>query len=200
MTNTIQTSKFTIATLLLIAGFVVPSISFAQYYNYGNLSGSCSTNISNPIVGNNVNWSGYAVGGNGVYTYSWSDNEGLNSVGQYVSKYYSTAGQKNVTLTITSNGQSITRYCSVYVLGTTINNPVYNPYIPPVYNPTVPTAPIQNQVLGSNTQGTTLAAVYLSDVPYTGFEDVFVPILFMLAVLSWSMYLAYRFTKQGIQA
>ena len=196
MTNIKQTTKLLLIALLLIA----PSISFAQYsYSYGNLSGSCSTNIGNPNVGNNVNWYAYAVGASGVYTYSWSDTEGFSSVGQYVSKYYTTPGSKNMTLTITSGGQSITRYCSVYVSGTVLNNAVYNPsypYTAPTYQ--TPTYPVQNQVLGYNSSNPKLAAVYLSDVPYTGFEDVLKSILFMLAVLTWSIFLAHRFTTESV--
>ncbi len=202
MINIKQTAK-----LLIITSFLMtPFVSFAQFNS--NLSGSCSTNISNPTVGDNVNWSAYAVGGNGFYTYTWTDFQGYNGTGQYISRFYTTPGLKNMTLTISSGSQTITRYCSVYMSANTINNnQVYNPYIPPVYAPTYNTptyqnynAPVQNQVLGSSASAPTLAAVYLSDVPYTGFEDVLVPLLFMLAVLSWSMFLAYRFTKQGLQS
>ena len=196
MTNTKQAIKFLVIALLLIA----PSISFAQYsYSYGNLSGSCSTNISNPNINNSVNWSAYAVGGSGVYTYSWSDIEGFSSMGQYVSKYYTTPGLKTMTLTVISGSQTITRYCSVYVSGTVLNNTVYNPsytYTPPVYQN--PTYPVQNQVLGYNSSNPKLAAVYLSDVPYTGFKDVMVSILFMWAVLTWSIFLAHKFTRETI--
>lgn len=199
-------TKSLLIIAILVAGYATPFVSYAQYYN-SNLSGSCFTNISNPIVGDNVNWSAYAVGGNGLYTYTWTDFQGYNATGQYISRFYTTPGLKNMTLTISSGSQSITRYCSVYMSTNTINNnQTYNPYIPPVYTPTYNTstyqtqnAPIQNQVLGFNSNGTTLAAVYLSDVPYTGFEDVLISILFMFAVLSWSMFLAYRFTKKSIQ-
>jgi len=157
------------------------------------LSGSCSSNIGNAVVGNTINWTAYATGGNGVYTYSWNDYaDGYSSVGQYLSRYYTSVGQKTMNITITSNGQSITRSCSVYVSANIIN-PVYNPiYTPPVYqNP----APIQNQVLGTNVNSPTVAAVYLSDVPYTGFEDYLKPLLFTLSLILWSSIMAFKFMK-----
>jgi len=159
--------------------------------NYGTLSGSCSANISNPRVGDNINWTAYAVGGNGVYTYSWNDSDGYNAIGQYLSRFYTTIGQKNMTLTITSNGQSITRNCSVYVNANTVN-PVYNP---PYQNPTYP---VQNQVLGTVALTPMVESVYLSDVPYTGFEESFKGFLFALSLVLWSSIMAYKFTKESV--
>lgn len=163
-----------------------------NYNNYGTLNGSCSANISNPRVGDTINWSAYAAGGNGIYTYSWNDSDGYSAVGQYLSRFYTTIGLKNMTLTISSNGQSIVRNCSVYVNANTVN-PVYNP---PYQNPTYP---VQNQVLGTVALTPMVESVYLSDVPYTGFEESFKAFLFALSLVLWSGIMAYKFTKDNLE-
>lgn len=163
------------------------------YGSYGNLSGSCSANVSNgqAQLGTTINWSAYAVGGNGIYTYSWSDNDGYTGIGQYLSRFYTIPGSKNMTLTINSGGQTITRNCYVYVMpSTTVNNT-------PTYTYSNPTYPIQNQVLAYNDPNPTLASVYLSDVPYTGLKDVLTILSFMSALVLWSAFLSYRFTKES---
>lgn len=163
-----------------------PQGSYNPYY--GSLSGSCSANVSSAQVGTTIDWSAYAVGGNGVYTYSWSDSDGYTSFGQYLSRFYTYAGQKNMTLTITSNGESITRTCSVYIIpsATYTYTPTY---------PTYTTYPVQNRVLAYNDTNTNLSSVYLSDVPYTGFSDIAKSVVFILALLIWSGMLAYLFLK-----
>lgn len=152
--------------------------------NYPTLGGSCNSNVSNAYVGSSINWSAYAYGGNGVYTYSWSDSDGHSSFGQYFSRYYTSGGMKYMNLTITSGGQSVTRNCSVYIMPNVINN------VSPSY-------PIQNQVLAYTDTNPDLTAVYLSDVPYTGLEDIFKSILFISILLIWSGLLSYMFLKRN---
>ena len=158
-------------------------------YNYAPINGSCSANVTNAQIGNTINWSGTATGGNGVYVYSWSDSDGYNSGGQYFSRYYTSGGNKYMNLTITSNGQSITRICSVYITPNIVasSNQTY-----PIYS----TYQTQNQVLSYNNTNSNLASVYLSDVPYTGFDDVARIILFISALILWSAMLAYMFLKK----
>jgi hypothetical protein len=158
--------------------------SYPYYYNYSSLDGSCSASAGSAQVGTTINWSGYATGGNGTYTYYWNDSDGYSSSGQYLSRYYTYAGLKNMNLTISSNGQSITRTCSVYINPSTIvvNNPTY------VY-------PTQNQVLAYTDTNPNLSSVYLSDIPSTGFNDVAKTALFIFALILWSSILAYMFLK-----
>jgi immune inhibitor A len=81
-----------------------------------DINGSCVANTSNAFVGDPINWSATGVsGGNGNYTYSWSGTDGLFGNGSSVSKTYNSSGSKTATLTITSDGQHITRSCSTYI-------------------------------------------------------------------------------------
>lgn len=80
--------------------------------NTNTLEGSCTASGS---YGTNqtVTWTANATGGNGGYTYSWSGDAYGN--GSSVSNTYYNGGTKSATVTITSNGQSITRNCSTQV-------------------------------------------------------------------------------------
>jgi hypothetical protein len=82
-----------------------------------NLDGSCTINPSDVTVGESVTFSANATGGNGNYQYNWSGSNGISSSGQSFTGYFSNTGTQTANVTITSNGQSITRSCSVNVQG-----------------------------------------------------------------------------------
>jgi len=191
---------FSVIALAMIVSSILPSFAKADYlvydgsysggalgydtYNYSNynggfnnnnyqLSGSCSAGVSNTAVGGTVTWTGSASGGNGFYTYYWTGDEGISATGQYITKVYSYSGAKNVTLTIQSNGQSITRTCSVNVAS-------------------------GNQVLSAVQKNNIPleASVLLSDVPYTGAGDVFRVASFILGLILWSLFVTYLVLKR----
>ncbi|MFA6226913.1 MAG: PKD domain-containing protein [Candidatus Paceibacterota bacterium] len=140
-------------------------------YNYSYneaLSGSCSAGVSNTSIGSTVTWTATAMGGNGFFTYYWYGDENLSSNSQYVPKVYSYGGTKNATLTITSNGQSITRTCSVNV----------------------------GQVLAYSETNPLVSSVYLSQIPYTGAGDILKVLLFITALTLWSGLIAYSSLKR----
>ena len=103
-------------------------------YNYNNynyyqpLAVSCNSNSVSGVAGSSVTWSAYATGGNGYYTYTWSGSDGLYGSGQSVYTTYTNPGQKYATVTVYSNGQSITQSC-----GVGINIFYTNSYQPVVY-------------------------------------------------------------------
>jgi len=137
------------------------------------LEGSCSASPYNSRVGANVSWNASAYGSYGNYTYSWSGTDGLYGNGQYVSKSYNTPGYKTATVTIYSNGQSITRTCSTNV----------------------------SQVLAfaETNKLATLSSVYLSEVPYTGIEDKFQLLAFLSGLIGFSALLAFLFIRRKTQ-
>jgi len=138
------------------------------YNNYSQLNASCSAGVSNTEVGGVVTWTANATGGNGFYTYYWTGDEGLSSNSQTAPKTYNTGGTKTANLTVTSNGQSITRTCTVNV----------------------------NQVLAYTQTNPYVASVYLSDVPYTGAGDTMRVVLFTLSLILWSTIIAYVLLKK----
>lgn len=83
------------------------------------LNVSCSANSASAIVGVNVSWTAYPIGGNGVYTYSWSGTDGLIGNGRIATGSYQNPGNKFAVVSVSSGGQSIQRQCalpiSVYV-------------------------------------------------------------------------------------
>lgn len=87
-----------------------------NYYNYGNnynnLSVSCSPNVLATNTGKIVYWNGYATGGNGAYTYSWSGTDGLSGLQSSVSTSYSYPGTKIANVTVYSGGMSATTACN----------------------------------------------------------------------------------------
>ena len=82
------------------------------------LDGSCTINPSTANVNQNVTFNASATGGNGSYSYSWSGDNGMYSNAQSFTGQYSYSGYKTATVTITSNGQSVTRTCGVNIQNT----------------------------------------------------------------------------------
>jgi hypothetical protein len=82
---------------------------------------SCVANPSRAPIGSTINWSAIVYGGEGTYTYAWSDNEGSSgiatgSAGQTVSKIYNTAGIKTATLLVKdSENNNATIRCNTYI-------------------------------------------------------------------------------------
>ena len=103
--------------------------------NHSQLNGNCSINPSNNVaVGQDISFFASASGGNGNYTYSWSGSDDLNSNNQsFTGRFYS-AGNKYASVTISSNGQSITRSCNVNVTGSNTSLNVYCSATPTVAN------------------------------------------------------------------
>ncbi len=162
---------------------------YYSYPTYAALDGSCTATVSSANAGNTINWSASASGGNGAYNYYWTDSYNNSYSGQYVSQYYQYTGLEYMNLVITSNGQSVTRTCSVDIIPSTVAN------TSTTYTPTYTTPTTNNQVLSYNDTNTNLSSVYLSSVPYTGFDDVTSSILFISILLLWSAMLAYMFLK-----
>jgi len=98
-----------------------------QYYGISNLDGVCYASTGNSQNNQSVNWYVTPTGGNyNNYTYYWTGSDGLSSYSQNPSMTYYTSGYKTASVTITSNGQSVTRSCSTNV--NINNNYNYNNY------------------------------------------------------------------------
>ncbi len=102
-------------------------------YNYsGTLTASCYALPSNPNINDQVTWYGTATGGSGNYTYSWSGTDGLYGNSATVYRTYSTLGTKTATLSVYSNGQTVTQTCTTnvggYYSGNSYNNYYGNSY------------------------------------------------------------------------
>ncbi len=92
-----------------------------QQNNNNQIYATCYASPSSANVNDNVSWYSTASGGNGNYTYSWSGTDGLYGNSQSVYKSYGYSGTKSGTVTVYSNGQSTTAYCSMYVNGNNNN-------------------------------------------------------------------------------
>ena len=83
------------------------------------LTASCSVSPASINTGGTATWSGAASGGNGTYTYAFSDNTGaIGSVGPTaaqtasVAKTYASAGTYTGSVTVTSGTQTTTQACT----------------------------------------------------------------------------------------
>jgi hypothetical protein len=81
------------------------------------LTASCTPSSSNVLTNSSITWTARANGGDGDYTYYWSGTDGLSATttNPYVSKTYTLAGIKTVTLKVVSDGTSRTVNCSTTV-------------------------------------------------------------------------------------
>lgn len=100
----------------------------SSYNYYTPVSVICRANTNYVNTGVSVSWSAYPSGGNGSYSYSWSGTDGLYGSSQTAYRSYTTPGTKYATVTVYSNGQSITQSCgSMNVAGYYGSNVVYIP-------------------------------------------------------------------------
>lgn len=80
-------------------------------YTWTSLSGNCSANPTTAYTGQAITWNANPAGGNGYYTYSWNGSDNMFDSNRNPVKTYYTTGTKTATVTITSNGSSITKQC-----------------------------------------------------------------------------------------
>ena len=79
------------------------------------VTGTCSVDVSRAETGDVVEWRAMGDGGDGYYSYTWSGTDGLSSVYPTITKIYNTSGTKTAKVIISSNGESVTRNCSVVI-------------------------------------------------------------------------------------
>lgn len=144
-----------------------------QYPTYNNLTAYCVANPTSATIGQNIIWTVYPTGGNGSYSYSWTGTDGLSyGNASAIQKVYTTGGSKTATVTVYSNGQTITANCTATITD----------YGTPVSNVTVIRQP---------TTGTPVSGVYLSQVPDTGISFSMKVALFVAGLLIWSAFVGY---------
>ncbi len=96
-------------------GYNTPVYNNGTTYSWSNINVNCYANPQMTYIGNQVTWFAQASGGNGYFTYSWSGSDLLNSNEASISKAYYSQGVKTATVTVTSNGQSVSKQCSVNI-------------------------------------------------------------------------------------
>jgi len=92
------------------------NLPYGTLYSWSNMTVNCYANPQLSSVGAPVTWYSTVSGGNGYYTYSWTGTDQLYANESAVSKVYYTSGTKMATVTVTSNGQSVTRQCGTNVI------------------------------------------------------------------------------------
>lgn len=80
------------------------------------LTVTCSANKTTLSTGQSVTWTAYTTGGDGNYTYSWSGTDGLSNTSSTFTQTYTSIGDKNATVTVTSGGVVVTQNCTNTVL------------------------------------------------------------------------------------
>jgi len=149
--------------------------------NNGNLSAYCT---ATPTVANTnqyVTWTAYPTGGNGNYSYSWTGSDGLSGNNSSLSQSYGSTGQKTATVTIYSNGQSITASCNANI------NAIYG-YQTQASNVTL--------IKGTSDQIAPASGIYLGQLPATGISLSLKVVLFALGLLVWSIFAAFVVSKR----
>ena len=142
--------------------------------NNGSLSASCYPSIQTANTNQTITWRVTPSGGNGNYTYSWSGSDNLYGNTSYVSKAYTSAGQKNATVQVYSNGQSVSATCYANVTQAYTYTSSYVPtgssvsgvYVQPNYIK----------------QGASVSGVYLNDLPATGLSLTWIH--YMIAIMT----------------
>ncbi|MDE2188619.1 MAG: hypothetical protein KGJ35_02740 [Patescibacteria group bacterium] len=132
-------------------------VYYPQPTYYSPLTVSCYANPTSVSVGQSVTWTAYASGGNGSYTYNWSGtNNTYNSYGSTAYSTYYNPGSYSASVTVYSNGQSVTQSCG-YV--SVIGSYAYN-YQPTYYGQPTYVQPVVQPVLTPSPTGDLVAACY----------------------------------------
>lgn len=149
----------------------------------GYLYGGDTTDIYRTTITSGGYGGGYYGGG---YGYGYGGYGGVYSGGYYGSYHPRTVNSGGYY------GGNSYYYPTAYVQPTYYSAPIQPTYYAQT---TVP-----NQVLSYTATNPNLASVYLSEVPYTGFEDYSRTIIFISVLLSWSALLAYIFLRRKIKS
>lgn len=148
---------------------------------------TCSASPSSALTNNEITFTANPTGGTGTYTYSWTGDDSLSGTTAIVKKSYIARGQKNATVTVVSGNETKTATCSVL-----INEPTTG------CTGTCGGGGGGSSVTLTKDQNGKVAGVFLSQVPYTGIGSNLKIALFMLAILSWSGYIAYVVLKRKL--
>ncbi|MFA6227417.1 MAG: PKD domain-containing protein [Candidatus Paceibacterota bacterium] len=175
------------------------------------LSASCSASPSSVYTGNSIIWSAIALGGMGNYTYLWTGTDSLSGTLSTTSLTYSSSGTKDATVVVTSGTSTTTANCSAVV-----NTPSgggggggggggssFTPMVSnsgggnigyAVYDNSSPksTQPI---VLAYSQANPLVSSIYLSQIPYTGTNDLKV-LLFEITLALWSGAVTFIIMKR----
>ncbi|MEI8062358.1 MAG: hypothetical protein WCG97_03625, partial [bacterium] len=160
------------------------TISRSCNVNVGNnstISAYCSATPSVANTNQYVTWTVFPTGGNSNYTYNWSGSDGLNGNNSSVSQQYYSTGQKNATVTVTSNGQSYTATCYSTI------NAIYG-YQTQASNVTL--------IKGTSDQVGAVSGIYLNQVPATGISLSWKIALFAIGLLAWSAFAAFVVSRR----
>ncbi len=119
------------------------------YSSYSPLTVSCYANPTSVSTGQSVSWQAYASGGTGTYSYTWTGTTGSYSAGSTGYSTYYSPGSYTASVTVYSNGQSVTQSCGyVSVVGSYSYD--YTPTYAYNYPTTYTTVTSSDQNIGGN--------------------------------------------------
>ena len=172
------------------------------------LAASCSVNVSSGKINVPVLFTSAVSGGNGSYSYSWSGTDGLTGSGSVVNQTYASFGTKNASVTVTSGSETITSgLCTINIIpdggcvgscGGGFEQPTV------VLYQRAGTSSLASVVyVASQPYVAKVAGISLTQVPYTGVTGTVAVIIFILALVIWSMFVAValeskRFAPAGL--
>ncbi|MFH0755337.1 MAG: PKD domain-containing protein [bacterium] len=94
---------------------VISNLPYGSLYTWTNLNVNCYANPQTSYIGSPITWYATVSGGNGYYSYSWAGSDLLNSNESAITKTYYSSGNKTASITVISNGVSVTKQCNAYV-------------------------------------------------------------------------------------
>lgn len=169
---------------------------------YQRLDGYCVITPNNPRVGQSVTATAYMTGGIGSYIYTWGGDLTTSATGVSTTFTSYTAGTKNISVTVRSGQDVITKNCTV-----TFDNQVlaYNSYNSYSYPSTVTSGtPVSGVFLqpGYVSTGKPVSGVYLNELPATGLDFGFMEytVGFMVIILATVMVLVSRAKKTFVSS
>lgn len=94
---------------------VSTNLPYGTLFSWVNINANCYANPQTSYLGSPITWYATATGGNGYFEYSWTGTDSLHSNQSTATQSYYSSGTKYASVTVTSNGVSVTKQCSVLI-------------------------------------------------------------------------------------
>lgn len=158
------------------APVAIPSNYYNNYTSYpSGFQIACYPDKVSAKIGSPVTWAVEVLGGSGNYSYSWTGTDGLSSTQSSVVMTYGSTGSKSATVTVNSNGQSMSQAC-----GSTVT--IVRPTIVKT-TPSTTTTVNQNQYDQSQYNQASLSSLFsLHNVPW-GWVVILVILVLIFTVI-----------------
>ncbi len=165
------------------------------------LRAACVITTNSSRINTPITYSAQVSGGTGSYTYAWAGSDNLSGNTSSVTRSYNSYGTKTAYVTVASGAEVVaTNLCSTNIIPETTCAYGCGGFDAPqvVLYKKAASSTLASLQFGSSSVflaqqmfAPRVAGVYLSEVPYTGVTETVAIIIFVAAILLWSLSVTF---------